>query len=111
MICVLAVYPNRANSRFDGAYYATRHAALARDLLEPHGLSGLRVLIGTAALDGGAPPFWAVSEMYFPDRAAFDAAMAACGAALFADAANYTDVEPVLQVSAIPIPSEPAREA
>lgn len=110
MICVLAIYPNRAGSRFDRAYYADRHAAFARGLLAPYGLAGLRITLGETALDGGPPPFWAVSEMHFPDRAAFDAAMAACGAALFADAVHYTDVEPVLQLATIPI-NPSARES
>jgi uncharacterized protein (TIGR02118 family) len=105
MICVMAVYPNREGSRFDIDYYATRHAAFARGLLEPLGLTGLRIMAGEMALDDGAPAFWAVSEMTFTSRGAFDAAMAQCGAALFADAPHYTDVEPILQIaSSLPSP-------
>jgi hypothetical protein len=37
--------------------------------------------------------------MHFASRAAFDAAIAAAGDALFADIPNYTDATPILQVS------------
>jgi uncharacterized protein (TIGR02118 family) len=104
MICVMAVYPNKPGSRFDTDYYTTRHAPFARGLLEPHGLIGLRITAGSAALDNAQPPFWAVSEMHFTNRAAFDAALDQCGAALFADAPNYTDVEPILQIASIVVP-------
>jgi len=105
MICVMAVYPNQQGSRFDLDYYTTRHADFARGLLAPHGLTGLRVAAGEAALDGTPPPFWAVAEMTFTSRAAFEAGIAQCGARLFADAPNYTDVEPILQFASIAAPS------
>lgn len=97
MIRIVAIYPNTADSRFDGDYYVDRHAPFARGLLEPHGLLDLSSSLGLAALDGTAPPYWAISEMAFPSRETFDTAMAACGAALFADIPNYTNVTPVLQ--------------
>jgi uncharacterized protein (TIGR02118 family) len=97
MIRIAAIYPNAQGSRFDGAYYTGRHTEFARGLLEPHGLQAISTSLGIASLDGGPPPFWALSQMQFASRAAFDAAMAACGEALFADIPNYTDVTPVLQ--------------
>lgn len=97
MIRILALYPNTAGSRFDGAYYTGPHTCLARSLLEPRGLLHISTILGDAALDGAPPPFWAISEMHFETRAAFDAAMAAAGEALFADLPNYTDATPILQ--------------
>jgi len=99
MLCITAIYPNDPGSRFDADYYRTSHATTARALLAPHGLMAIRTTIGTAALDGSPPPYWAVSEMHFASRAAFDAGIAAEGAALFADIPNYTNVTPILQVS------------
>lgn len=98
MIRIVAIYPNTAGSRFDGAYYADQHTALARSLLEPLGLLGVTTLLGEATLDGAPPPFWAISEMHFPTREVFDSAMTAVGEALFADLPNYTDTAPVLQI-------------
>ncbi|MBH1992270.1 MAG: EthD family reductase [Sphingomonadaceae bacterium] len=99
MLRVSAVYPNSDGSHFDGEDYVQRHAPFAHGLLDPLGLKGLRVTLGHAALDGAPPPYWAISELIFDNRPAFDAAMTACGEALFADAPNFTNVAPVLQVS------------
>lgn len=98
MIRIVAIYPNTAGSRFDRAYYAGQHTALARSLLEPLGLTKVSTILGDAALDGAPPPFWAISEMHFSTREVFDSAMAVAGEALFADLANYTDTAPVLQI-------------
>ena len=103
MVRVVAIYPNREGSRFDAAYYRDSHAPLAQRLQIPHGLLGLRLSEGLAALDGTPPAFWMLSEMRFASRDGFDAAMAEWGAALFADTPNYTDVEPVLQLCAAPV--------
>lgn len=99
MICISAIYANSPGSRFDARDYVDRHRPLAESLLRPHGLHSIRASLGIAALDGGPAPFWAISEMIFASRDAFDAAMAACGATLFADALSYTDVTPTLQLS------------
>lgn len=99
MIRISAIYPNEEGSRFDGPYYTANHEPFARRLLAPLGLAGLSTLLGEAALDGGPPPFWAIAELHFATREAFDAAIAAVGEALFADIPNYTNVTPVLQVS------------
>lgn len=101
MICISALYPNTPGSRFDADYYVAKHTPFAHDLLGPHGLVSIRTTLGISGLDGAAPPFWVIAEMVFVSRQTFDAAMAACGATLFADIVNYTDVSPVLQLSAV----------
>ena len=101
MLCVSAIYPNDGSGRFDAVYYLGAHTELANRLLRPAGMIAIRATIGEHSLDGLPPPFFAISELHFPDRATFDAAMAEHGAAVFADAANYTNVSPVLQVSTI----------
>ncbi len=101
IILISALYPNEAGSRFDGAYYRDRHTPFAIGLLSPHGLIGLRSTTGIAAIDGSPPAYWAISEMTFASRSAFDEALAHCGEDLFADIQNYTDVAPVLQVSSL----------
>lgn len=99
MIRITAIYPNAPGSRFDADYYARKHTPFARSLLAPCGLEAIEAVIGERGLDGTPPPFWAVAEMRFTSREAFDAAIEACGTELFADIANYTDVAPVLQIS------------
>lgn len=102
VIRISALYPNESGSRFDAADYLGRHEPLARKLFAPHGLLDIRSTTGVAGLDGAPPAYWAISELTFTSRAAFDAAMAACGEAIFADIPNYTSVTPILQVSAMP---------
>lgn len=101
MILITAVYPNEVGSRFDAAYYLDQHTPFAVDLLTPHGLTGLRATTGSAAIDGSPPAYWAISELRFTSRAAFDAVLEQCGEALFADIQNYTNVAPVLQISSL----------
>jgi uncharacterized protein (TIGR02118 family) len=101
MLRVSAIYPNLPGSHFDGDDYVGRHAPFARALLGPHGLRDLRITIGTAALDGTPPPYWALSELIFDDRDSFDRAMGICGATLMGDAPRYTNVDPVLQISSL----------
>ena len=99
MIRISALYPNEAGSRFDAADYLGRHEPLAREILGRHGLLDIRSTTGLANLDGAPPAYWAISELVFSSRAQFDAAMAACGEAIFADIPNYTSVTPILQIS------------
>ncbi|MBB5685885.1 EthD family reductase [Sphingobium boeckii] len=101
MLRVSAVYPNTSGSHFDGGYYVATHTPFAENLLRPHGLRGLRITLGAESLDGAPPPYWAIAEMLFESRAHFDAAMAACGAALFEDAPHYTNATPALQISTL----------
>lgn len=101
MLRVSAIYPNLPGSHFNGGDYVDRHAPFARKLLEPHGLRELRITLGTAALDGTAPSYWALSELIFDDRDSFDRAMGICGVALMGDAPRYTNVDPVLQISSL----------
>jgi uncharacterized protein (TIGR02118 family) len=101
VICVSAIYSNEPGTRFDGEYYIKKHTPMAKVLMSPLGLREIRTILGLEALDGSAAPYWAVSEMLFDTREKFDAAMAACGEALFADLPNYTNTTPVLQISTL----------
>ena len=99
MIRVTVSYPAREGGRFDHDYYLNQHAALVRQLLEPHGLRNLQ--IDKALFDGAGkpPPVVASAQMLFDDLAAFKAAMGAGGKALAADLVNYSDLAPVVLVS------------
>ncbi|MEZ5735601.1 MAG: EthD family reductase [Novosphingobium sp.] len=99
MATISALYPNEPGSHFDGDYYRDRHTPFATRLLTPFGLESVRSLYGVASLDGTPPGFWAISEMVFKSRQAFDDAMAQCGEELFSDIRNYTSVTPLLQES------------
>ena len=96
MFRVVGAYVGAAGDRFDLHYYRTRHVKIAHELLDLHGLQAIRVLSGFEPGDG--PGLIVVSEMVFRSREGFDAGIAECGAALFADLKNFTDLTPMLQV-------------
>lgn len=101
MIRVTVSYPASAGQRFDHTYYQTSHAALIRELLEPHGLR--RVDIDQCLADGAGhpPPIVAAAHMLFDDLDAFKAGMAAAGKALAVDLKNYTDTVPTVVISSV----------
>ena len=58
-----------------------------------------------AGIAGGAPgspaPYMAIGTLLFESMDTFGAAMAAHGAQIMADIANYTDSQPVMQISEV----------
>ena len=56
--------------------------------------------MGTAQ-PGAAAPFAAAGHLYFQTLAEFQSAIGAHGAELMGDIANYTDIEPAVQISEI----------
>ncbi len=94
-------YPNTANATFDMDYYVTTHMPLVQRLVGD-------VCTGTGADSGlaggqlGAPaPYIAIGHVYFDSIEAFQAAFAPHAAEIVADLANFTNVEPTMQFSAV----------
>jgi uncharacterized protein (TIGR02118 family) len=100
MICVSVLYPNAAGKRFDHDYYAQKHMPLALDLLKGNGMTHYEIDRG---LGGGAPgsppPYLCMGRLYFETLVGFEQGLAQHGPKLLADIPNYTNAEPVLQVS------------
>lgn len=99
MIRVTVSYPAAEGQRFDHSYYQTKHRALIRELLEPHGLQRLEIDECLANGAGKPPPTVAAAHMVFADQAAFQVGMAVAGKALAADMKNYTDTAPTVVIS------------
>jgi uncharacterized protein (TIGR02118 family) len=103
MIKVSILYPNKPGSRFDADYYVNTHMPLAIRLLEP-ALKGVTVEIGVG---GGAPdqapPFAAIVGFTCESIQVFSEVSRPHMAELQADIPNYTDIEPVFQISEIRI--------
>lgn len=101
MIRVSIFYPNKAGSRFDLDYYLKHHMPMA---IKAFG-DALRGAIVEQGLNGGGPeappPFSAICHLHFDSVEAFQSAFAGHGAELQADIANYTDVEPVIQIGEV----------
>ncbi len=93
MIRLTVLYPTTEGATFDQDYYRNEHVPLA---VKTWGLKGAEIDRG---VDG---PYVAAVHFRFDSLEAMQAAMAAEGtAAVMADVANYTTIEPVLQTSQI----------
>jgi uncharacterized protein (TIGR02118 family) len=101
MIKVSVLYPNAAGRKFDMAYYCTTHMPMVqaklgkvcKSIAVEHGLAG--------GAPGSQPPFIAMGHMYFDSVDAFQAAFAPHAAAVMGDIPNYTNAEPVIQISEV----------
>jgi uncharacterized protein (TIGR02118 family) len=99
MVKVTVLYPNREGAKFDMDYYCNRHMALVRELLGP-AVKGIAVDEGIVTPEAPVQ-YLAMGHLWFDSVEAVQAALATHGAALMADVPNYTDVRPVIQLSAV----------
>lgn len=106
MVKVSVLYPNRPGARFDEQYYLNTHMALVQKLLGPV-LKAAGVDKGIDTPEGPAP-YLLMAYLCFESPEAMDAAMAAHRPALLADIPNYTDIQPVMQVSSVIIAQQAA---
>ncbi len=103
MIKVHVLYPNTPGVRFDMAYYVDRHMPMVQAKIGA-ACTGYTVDAGMA---GGAPgqaaPFVAVGTLLVTSVEAFGAAMGEHGAEIMGDIPNYTDAQPVIQISEVKV--------
>jgi uncharacterized protein (TIGR02118 family) len=101
MIKVTVLYANGEGNKFDMGYYLNTHMPMVRKLLGP-ALKGMAVEQG---LGGGAPgspaPFLAVGHLMFDSVEAFQGAFGRNAQAVGKDVPNYTNIQPVIQVSEV----------
>ncbi len=103
MIKVSVLYPKSAESRFDISYYCESHIPLVRErfgdlcksISVEQGLSG--------ATPGSEPPFLALGHMCFESIEDFQAAFGPHSAEIMGDIPNYTNVQPIIQISEVKI--------
>lgn len=102
MIRVSVIYPNGEDAHFDHIYYGQHHATLVQEKMGSFGLVRFEIDKGHAGgKPGSPPPFLAVGHMIFHTEDAFRKGFAAVGRDLSADMVNYTNVQPLLQISQI----------
>ena len=99
MIRVAVLYPNSQGATFDVEYYKTRHMKLVEERLEPLGLVSWEVDAGVAGMGDTPPPFACIGYITFQSVQAFLDAFAQAGEELVADIPNYTNIEPLIQIS------------
>ena len=99
MIKVTFLYPSKPGSRFNADYYIDVHMPLAIRLLKP-ALKAVSAEIGiSGAMPGTPPPNAAIAAFTFESVEAFMAAVMPHYMELQSDIPNYTDIEPIVQIS------------
>lgn len=98
-ITVTVMYPNEG-SKFDMDYYLRTHGPLVREKWESKGLKNLKVIRGMATPDPDTPaPYQLIALLEFGSVEEFQAAVADSGEEVIGDIANFTDVQPVIQIN------------
>ena len=101
MIKVSFLNPNKPGSHFNAAYYIDVHMPLVIKRLGS-ALKAVSAEIGlSGAIPGSQAPNAALASFTFESVEAFTAAVMPHYAELQADIPNYTDIEPVVQISEI----------
>ena len=103
MIKLSALYPNNEDSKFDMGYYCETHIPMVQKKL---GTACKRVAVEQGL--GGATPgsratYIAMGHLYFVSIEAFQVAFGPHTEAIMGDIPNYTNVQPVIQISEVKI--------
>jgi uncharacterized protein (TIGR02118 family) len=101
VIKVSVFYPHKAGAKFDMDYYCDSHMPLVQSKLKP-ALKGMAVDKGLAGGTPGAPPSYvAMCHLWVDSVAAYERAFETAASAIMSDIPNYTDIEPVVQISEV----------
>lgn len=100
MISLTALYPKTADSRFDMEYYLNTHTPLVRKRLTPASLIGIDLEAGLAGATPDSPPAYAmIGRLNFASLDELQNALTAHGPELMGDIPNFTNVQPLMQIS------------
>lgn len=101
MIRVTVLYPSGDGSKFDIDYYCDKHMPMVKRLMGD-ALKGTGVDQGLAGGGPGEPaPYMAMGHLYFDSIVEFQNAFGPNMQAFAADAPNYTNVQPIVQISVV----------
>lgn len=102
MIRVTVLYPKSAESQFNWDYYLNSHTPMVQDRLGPLGMLRIEVDQGVGTLAPGQPPtFEAIAYLVFESVEDLQKGMGAHGAEIMGDIANYTNIQPIVQINQI----------
>lgn len=100
MIKVTVFYPNGEGKTFDMDYYCEKHMPLVGKLTG-NALKGISVEKGIAGMAPDSPAVYAaMGNMYFESVETFQEAFSKADQ-LMADIPNFTNIEPVIQISVV----------
>ena len=101
MIKVAILYPNGEGKTFDMDYYASKHMPLAASLFG----DSLKAMSIDKGITSGIPdvpvPYLAIGYFYFENMSSLQNAMGPNREKLRADIPNYTNIQPVIQISEV----------
>jgi uncharacterized protein (TIGR02118 family) len=99
MVVINAIYPNKPGGKFDADYYRDKHMPLVKRVLGS-ACKGVSYASGITGADPGSEPsFIAIGTVYFDSLEDFQTAFPPQAQQIMADIPNYTDIEPVIQIS------------
>jgi uncharacterized protein (TIGR02118 family) len=99
MVLVTVMYPNQSGSTFNHDYYLQKHIPLVKERWSSMGLDDIRLVRGVGTPDGSEPPYQVMALLSFRSMPEFQNAASAHAEELFADIPNFTNVQPVVQIS------------
>jgi uncharacterized protein (TIGR02118 family) len=103
MIKVSVLYPSGNDKMFDMDYYCNTHAPLVAGLLGD-ALKGTTVEKGLAGAAPGSPAVYiAMGNMYFNSMEEYEKAFGANAEKIISDMPNFTNSQPIVQVSEVMI--------
>ena len=101
MVKVAIFYPNNEGTTFDMNYYSTKHMPMAADLFGDE-LKAMAIDKGIAGRTSeSAATYAAIGYFYFDNMDDYQNAMKENSEKLRADVPNYTNIQPVIQISEV----------
>jgi uncharacterized protein (TIGR02118 family) len=101
MIKLSVMYPNGEGKTFDMDYYCNKHIPMVAGLLGD-AVKGATVESGLgSAAPGSEAPYATMGNMYFESMESFQNSFGPNAEAIMADGPNYTNSEPVVQISEV----------
>jgi uncharacterized protein (TIGR02118 family) len=103
MIKVSVLYPNEKGKKFDMDYYCNSHIPMVQEKLGA-ACKGAAIDQGLAGGEPGSPATYvAMVHLLFDSVEAFQSAYAPHAETIMADVPNYTDIQPVFQISEVKV--------
>ena len=101
MIRVNVLYPNGESKTFDMSYYLESHIPMVKEKLGP-ACQAIAVDQGLSGADHGSQQrYLTMTHLSFESVEAFQASFGPNAAEIMADIPNYTNTEPLIQISKV----------
>jgi uncharacterized protein (TIGR02118 family) len=101
MIRLMVLYPAKDGEAFNYDYYFNEHHKLLVSRWKPEGMVSCEFDRGLSDPAGGKAPYVAVAHIKFNSADALQKALAKHGAEVVGDVANYTKIQPIMQVNEV----------